>query len=51
MVGRDLLPALSQAITATDVVAAGIGIPMRGPNNDPEAQSAGAVTDVPDAIA
>ena len=49
--GADLLPAWSQAITATDVVAAGIGIVPPETSVVPDAQSAGVVTEVPDAVA
>ena len=51
VVVADLLPAWSQAITATDVVAAGIAIVPPEDSIVPEAQSLGAVTEVPDAVA
>ena len=51
VVVADLLPAWSQAITATEVVVAGIAIGPPETSVVPDAQSAGAVTDVPDAVA
>ena len=53
VVAADLLPALSQAITATEVVVALIAMFPSETSVDPvpEEQSAGAVTEVPGAVA
>ena len=51
VVAADLLPTWSQAITAIEVVADGIVIVPPEDRPVPETQSAGAVAEVPDAVA